>query len=373
MTKTISVYFNGTDESNDVPEYGSISLAALLDHLTVKDDTNFFSTCVTGCGIENKNTRDLGALFTFHLEEQVSQIAEQVERMVQESNDKVILNVYGFSRGGVAAFLLCQKLKHIAKDQLMINVASFEPVPGNLITGVYGDLLLGTHSTLSASVADLTECKNIANMLILFTNQPLPDLTCHAPILPALPSTCHSDVDVTPGCHKNAVSFYKKGQSINPTNEESAIVFHRIVEFMHQHGTSFDTDRLNLDRDLVCPDHNNKQKLLSLYSLLRQVTSFTDNSHNRAMHLHNTIFTDKNNTHNKQYLNRYHQQLCKVKNINDDDCLLTIDHRNPQRMNPHLRHAIQLMELVFLVAMFAMIYNKYVTEPNLDHQFHPRF
>src|SRR3990167_5471225 len=237
MVKTISVYFNGTDDDNDVPEHGRITLAALLDQMTVKDHNNF-SICVNGCGVETQDIRDLGAIFTFHLEKQVLNIAKQVEEMVKSSEDKVVLNVYGFSRGGAAAFWLGQKLKHISADRLTINVASFEPVPGNFITGVYGDLLLGTNSTLSAAVADLTECKNIANALVLFTNQPLPDIACHAPILPSLPTTCKAEIDVTPGCHKGAVAFYKSGESIKPANDESEIAFHRVVDFMQKCGTS---------------------------------------------------------------------------------------------------------------------------------------
>src|SRR6185312_17424243 len=201
MTKIISVYFNGTDESNDVPKEkeGFISLAALLDHMTVKDDLNHHSICVNGCGIETEDIRDIGGIFTFHLEKQVLKIAKHVEETIANSDDKIILNVYGFSRGGAAAFLLCQKLKHISADHLTINIAALEPVPGNFITSVYGDLLLGTNSSLSAAVADLTDCNNIANMFVLFTNEPMPDIFCHAPILPALPINCKVEVDVTPG------------------------------------------------------------------------------------------------------------------------------------------------------------------------------
>ncbi|MBA3661446.1 MAG: hypothetical protein H0W64_06950 [Gammaproteobacteria bacterium] len=52
MAKTISVYFNGTDDNNDVPDVGVITLAALLNEITVKDENNI-SICLTGCGIDN--------------------------------------------------------------------------------------------------------------------------------------------------------------------------------------------------------------------------------------------------------------------------------------------------------------------------------
>ena len=68
----------------------------------------------------------LGFIFTFHLEQQVLKIATQVKKMLNDSDEKIILNIYGFSRGAVAAFLLCQKLKAISPEHLTINVASFE-------------------------------------------------------------------------------------------------------------------------------------------------------------------------------------------------------------------------------------------------------
>jgi len=69
MTKIISVYLMGPDDSNYIPEHGCITLAALLDQLTVKDSNNL-SICVNGCGVENDDFRTLGQIFTFHLEKQ---------------------------------------------------------------------------------------------------------------------------------------------------------------------------------------------------------------------------------------------------------------------------------------------------------------
>lgn len=364
MPKIINVYFNGTDDSNDVPDIGRITLAALLDQLTVKDELDNFSICVNGCGVETQDIRDLGAIFTFHLEKQVTEIAKQIEDIAKFN--QVTLNVYGFSRGGAAAFWLCQKLKHIPADKLSINVASFEPVPGNFVTGVYGDILLGTNTTLSAAVADLTACKNIKNMLVLFTNQPLPDIVCHAPLLPAFPSNCKTTVDVTPGCHKSAVSFYICGQAVRPTNTESAIVFHRIIEFMQQCGTIFDFTKLKLNSQLIHSTEikEDNSRLLKLYDELARKTAFSDHSIKRSMHLHNTIFTKADN---KKYLNRFHQELLG-KEANDKDSMLSIEHTNTQRVSPQQRKAVQFMQLVLALAIAWNIYNKYFNEPAEAYQ-----
>lgn len=368
MTKIMSVYFNGTDDSNHIPKLGRITLAALLDQLTVKDSNNI-SICVNGCGIETNDFRDLKVVFTFYLEKQVLNIAKKVEEIVKNSNENVILNIYGFSRGGAATFWLAQKLKHFSDNRLIINIASFEPVPGNFIISAHSDLLLGTNTTLSAAVADLTECKNIANMLILFTNKPLPDIACHAPILPAFPASSKTEVDVTPGCHKSAVAFYKRGDTIKPANNESAVAFHRIIEFMQKCGTTFNSSKYKLDCTLVYSNES-KQTLLSLYDNLTRMASY-GRGQNRSMHLRNTIFTAVDN---KQYLNRYHQQLCGVENINDKDCVLSIQNRNPQRMTLQCRQTTQFLQLAFILAITGMIYNKYFNKLSLatSNQFSPR-
>lgn len=202
----------------------------------------------------------------------------------------------------------------------MKNIASFEPVPVNFIASVNRDLFFGTKTTLAARVADLTRCDNIGNMLVLFTNQPLPDIWGFAPILPTLPTTCALEVDVTPGRHDSAVSFYKDGQSVQEQNIESAIVFHRIVEFMQKCGTTFNFELVQLSDNLVSSD---SEQLLDLYA---ELARNTEGNQARSMHLKNSIFT----TANKEYLNIYHkklgQKLLQVQGVSDEDCILSMQH-----------------------------------------------
>lgn len=322
MSKIISVYINGTFDENKVPEKGSVSLASLLEHLTVNDGPNSFSICINGCGVESRDIRDMRVVFGFHLKKQVAKIAERIEELANESEDNIVLNLYGFSRGGIAAFLLCQKLKHIALERLTINVASFDPVPLNYITSVCTDMFFGTKNTLSGQVADLTQCANLDNLIILFTNYPLPDIMGFAPILPALPATCTAEVDVTPGSHETAVSFYKDGESVKAQNNESVIGFHRIVEFMQKCGTRFDFGRLQLNNNLVYPCA--REQLLDLYGqLVREAVSQKP----RLMHLYNSIHT----TEGRPYLNRHHQKLSGA-DIRPDECILSIKN-HPHQVN----------------------------------------
>lgn len=312
MTKIISVYFNGTGDSNDVPEKGTISLAALLAHIT-ETSTGNYSFCVNGCG-ESKDIRDLKVVFGFHLEQQVLDIAKQIKRILDECEDNIVLNVYGFSRGAIAAFLLCKKLKNIPNDRLAINVAAFEPVPVNFISSVTVDRFFGSKTTLTAQVADLKGCGHIDNIIVLFTNQPFPDIFGFAPVLPELPTTSRLEVDVTPGCHVSAVLFDKDGLSIQAQNNESIVVFHRIVEFMQKCGTTFNFEQLAFSNNLVTKD---SQQLLNIYEeLADQINS----DKTREMHLEKNIFTRMN----REYVNRHHQRLSQIKKPSDDDCILTI-------------------------------------------------
>jgi len=135
-------------------------------------------------------------------------IVQHVQDLLKENEEKICLNVFGFSRGGVAALLLAQKLKTIPRDRLTINIAALEPVPGNFTTTVDYDLTFKKNKTISSAIYDLSDCNNVDRILLLYINEPMPDVVGHAPILPILPETCRSEIDVTPGCHKGAATFY---------------------------------------------------------------------------------------------------------------------------------------------------------------------
>ncbi|EHL30833.1 hypothetical protein [Legionella drancourtii] len=187
MPKMINVFINGTDEvAHDLTQHrGITSLANLLNAL-VKKDSDTLNICLNGCSIDNPYSKDFGVIFTFNLEQQVNEVVEKVKEEIKKTGS-VKLNLYGFSRGGAAVFWICQKLKNIPKEQLTIAASAFEPVPGNFMRGVYLDKLSGVNTTLSSQISDLSGCKNISRLQVLFTNEPLPDIACHGPILPILP------------------------------------------------------------------------------------------------------------------------------------------------------------------------------------------
>lgn len=371
MKKILSVYFNAPYESNEIPSQGNISLATLLDHMTLTNMKDTFSICVNGYIMDSDDLLDACGLFAFHLGNQVNTIANRVKTLLESKEDSLVLNIYGFSRGGVAALLLCQKLKQIPSERLTINVASFEPVPGNYITTANYDIWLDSKLTLSSEIADLTQCQNLVKALVLFTNQKLPEITYHGAILPTFPNTCQAEIDVTAGNHANAVNFYKKGQSVKPMNYESAAVFNRITDFLQQCGTQFDFNRLELDHALVYSQESKSSqsntKLLALYQHLTARTAVLDGATIRSMHLSNSIFTA--NTP-KKYLNRYHQKLLQGES-KGEDYLLSLSKYQPSPIQKAPGYLLKFMQLAAFIAFIWILYNKFAPFTKVSEEICP--
>jgi hypothetical protein len=368
MTKTINVYLNGAGENTEIPNFGRISLATLLNELTENNGETSTSFLVNGSAIDNYDPRDLGCIFAYHLTDQVTEVANKIKELVANSREKITLNVFGFSRGGVGAFLLAQQLKDISPDALAINIAAIDPVPGNFITTVSGDTFLGTKSTISAEVADLTECKNLENLLVLFTNEPIPDLACHAPILPAYPTTCNAEIDVTPGCHMNAVSYLNNEGTIANGNRESFITLCRVLEFMDKCGTEFLFERFKWNDDLA-------NGLFSEEALRRAYNAITSHERSnpktitRSMHLDNSIFTWGCE---KKYLNLHHKFLASGYNGDDSGCYMTIKSRNPQIISGNHRVILYATVAAMTLATTLLAYTQLMNPATEDNTCRPR-
>ncbi|WP_133137507.1 hypothetical protein [Legionella rowbothamii] len=321
MPKIINVFINGTDEeAHDLTKHrGMTSLANLLNAL-VKKDTDTINLCLNGCSIDNHYSQDLGAIFTFNLEHQVNEVVEKVKEEINKT-ESLQLNLYGFSRGGAAVFWICQKLKNIPKEQLTISASAFEPVPGNFMRSVYLDKLSGANTTLSSQICDLSGCKNLSRLQVLFTCDPLPDIACHGPILPILPTSCEVEVDVTAGCHKSSELFGIYNQ-VFPYNKESAVSFHQIVDFLEQGGLQFDFSQLKLSNSLQ--DRSTKNKI----NLLREIEVSPTS---RSMHFDNEIKAKKfiSKKSDAIFLNLYHQKL-EGNDKNLSECALILKDYNPK-------------------------------------------
>lgn len=324
MSKVITVYINGTDEPSDFATYYpgtglrrfnfTTSLANVLNELTVKDQNNI-SICLDGCGINNPYYIDLGGIFSWNLEAQINELVDDIKERL--GNEKITLNLYGFSRGGAGVYLLAKKLKDIDPEQLEINILAFEPVPGNFVYGVYVDKFLGLNRTLSSMISDLSDCRNLNRVQSLYTNEPLPDITCHAPILPAFHATCEHTVDVVPGCHKNAESFTVRYDArnkyfITPYNVQSAIAFRLVRTFLQECGTIFDDTKFELYSQLQ--ESTPLKTLYNSYSESNRLLRTT-----RHMHFSNSITTSSG----KSFLNK-DDQTRDTGNFEASNCSLSV-------------------------------------------------
>jgi hypothetical protein len=280
-----NVYINGTDEDNGLNIGGITSLANLLQVLTLQNEQQS-SICLNGCGVNNSHPLDLGGLFTFHLGRQVNQVVTMVQEKLR-SDEKLTLNLYGFSRGGAAVFWICKKLADVPAEKLEINVASLEPVPGNFIWASNLGKKLGINLTLTNIIADLRDCKNIKNALVLFTNQYMLPIMGHAPVLPLLPSSTNKRVDVVPGCHKGAELFYMNSNGRYAAYKNSDITFHYVTRHLKAWGTEFHEKHVSL------ADHLKDTNESSISSL-----NIGDKTDNREMHFNNNIITREKDYNN---------------------------------------------------------------------------
>lgn len=175
-----------------------------------------------GCGIDYGWK---GTIFGTGLEEQCGEVVEQVKKLLSNGQN-VTVNAYGHSRGGIACLLLAKMLGDYSSDLVTVNLVLMDPVPGNLIISSKLDF---AGLTLAKQSMDLSKCRNLNAVLAIYTQEPLPALSFHAPIIPTYPATTNLDEHIIPGCHS--------GAQYTDFNEESRITSWLVYNFLHKHGT----------------------------------------------------------------------------------------------------------------------------------------
>lgn len=254
MNKTISVYFSGTPFSIRNKLFLATSLFAHTEESEAQIKIGF-----NGCGIDyNFN----GAIFGSGLDEQCEKV---IERVVQEINagHQITLNVYGHSRGGIAALLLAKQLGNIDKEKLAINLALLDPVPGNFITTASIDPF---KISLANKTMDLSDCKPLRKVLALYPHIPLSAIECHAPLLVSYPKETEVEEEVVNGCHAEAEQL---------SHSSSKLVQLRVEEFLVQNGTQLQTER----------DYKNAEAMKQIYlSRYQQELAYVAQTLSREAH-----------------------------------------------------------------------------------------
>ncbi len=224
----------------------------------------------------------------------VSGLDEQCDRVIQritqeiEAGNEITLNVYGHSRGAVAALLLAQQLGSVDPKLLSINLALLDPVPGNLITTSTLDPF---NISLANKTMDLTGCKSLRKVLALYPHEPLPAIVCHAPLFVSYPDGIELEEDVIGGCHAEAEHL---------SNSASVIAKLRVEEFLINNGTKFNSSANYTDSAAL------KAAYLQQYQLelnkINKLGTMTRDSHSaKGVYI--------NTKTGAQYFNEHHKRL----------------------------------------------------------------
>ena len=279
MNKTISVYFCGSGFSID-----KTSLTAELFNLTVESTTQI-KMGFNGCGIDYGFT---GNIFGSGLDEQCKKV---IDRVIQEINDghQVTLNVYGHSRGGIAALLLAKQLSDIDKEKLAINLALLDPVPGNLMTTAYVD---PCNISLANKSMDLSGCKPLRKVLALYPHKPMFAIMCHAPLLASYPQETEVDEEAINGCHSD----------IEEMTTASNLAHVRVMEFLIINGTEL---RLN-ENEVVIFKNADRMKRLYLRGYAETLRYVTETPSKKTHSARGMVITT---TPEARYLNTRHRSL----------------------------------------------------------------
>jgi hypothetical protein len=277
MNKIISVYFSGSGFEID----RSGRLANSLYNRTNNSESQI-SMGFNGCGIDYGFN---GIIFGSGIDKQCQEVIDCIIKTISDSHH-VTLNVYGHSRGGVAALLLAKQLGHIPQEKLVIHLALLDPVPGNLITTARIDPF---EISLANKAMDLTECKPLKKVLVLYPYIPLPAIACHAPLLASYPLGTQVEEEVVLGCHSEAEHL---------RTSASHLVKVRVEEFLLSNGTHLEE----------CEEYKDAEEYKKFYlnyyeeHLWRINQSSSRDSHSAR----GVIITA---TPGKKYLNNHHKVL----------------------------------------------------------------
>lgn len=289
-TFVLSVYFSGTGHSI---EYQN-TLASKLYHATQSDNTHG-TMSFNGCGVDY---RIMGTLFGKGLERQCQFVKQRVIGLLKEGY-QVKLNMYGHSRGGIACLLLILMLKDIDPSLLQINSVLMDPVPGNLLITSAIDFL---SISLARQVMDVSSSQNLANVLAIYPNVPLPSIAAHAPVIPEYPKTCQVVERITPGCHASAELL---------SYEYTDVTTYLAKQFLETHGTIFFGINLQIsdDKQLVKLYDHDWDRIRTLCPRIPPV--FPEDGYQRQCHSKSSVLivTRPQNASNFKFFNAQHKSL----------------------------------------------------------------
>lgn len=181
-----------------------------------------------GCGVSHGLR---GTIFANGLKEQCELVKQYVGGFLA-ARQVVKINFVGLSRGGIGGLYLAQTLADFDRD-VVLNMLLFDPVPGNFVLMARFLDLAGIMN--ANQCMDVSQCRNLGHVVVLYPHEPLPALAVHAPVLPKFPQGCRLELDVILGCHQGALW-------LRPS-VDTCLAFALIRDFLVEHGSQLDISR----------------------------------------------------------------------------------------------------------------------------------
>ena len=144
----------------------------------------------------------LGYVFASGIDEQCQQVVSQIikirEKILEsKSSNRIVINCYGYSRGGATALMLAKMLGQYPIDMVEVNLVLLDPVPGNSIISAKLDLF---DLTLANQVIDLSSCHNLKRVISIYHAKPSPEYF-FSPLRPSYPANTLVEDNIVPSLH----------------------------------------------------------------------------------------------------------------------------------------------------------------------------
>lgn len=206
------------------------------DYITSNDEYGLhYKLIFDGCAVAYGTS---GMLWGTGLDAQADLLRSRMTalRDILGTERRIILNLFGLSRGGVACFIAARKLAKWDPAQLDVNILAFDPVPGNFVATAKLDFFGFSNAWANM---DLTKSPVVKTALLLYPYEALPTLAVHAPMIPKFSPTTSVCYEVILGCHQGAM--FNTGYVSSLDIKLSAVL---IRNFLTAHGTHLDVEQI---------------------------------------------------------------------------------------------------------------------------------
>lgn len=265
-------------------------LGDLDEDFVRSDDGNglHFKLIFDGCAVAYGTS---GMLWGTGLDAQADLLRSRMTalRDILGKEKRIILNLFGLSRGGVACFIAARKLAKWDPAELDVNILAFDPVPGNFVATAKLDFFGLSNAWANM---DLTKSAVVKTALLLYPYEALPTLAVHAPMIPKFSPTTSACYEVILGCHQGAM--FNTGYQSALDILLSAVL---VRNFLTSHGTRLEVAQIT------------SYYSITESSLLQRLTAEKDSNITSTRSTHSKGGIEIKRRADREYLNKTHYLL----------------------------------------------------------------